>query len=362
MRNTRLEVNINNFYKNIENIQKYVGNKKIMPVIKANAYGTYINKRIDIINNFDIVAVAIVEEAIELRKLGYNKEIFVLNQPSIEDIDNILKYEITIGLSDKIFLENLKYISKPIKVHLEVETGMNRTGVNLKDLAGFIEKIKENKNIIIEGIYTHLSSADYDRNYTALQLEKFRESVSIIKNKIDTIKYIHSSASNGLINYKDNISNLVRPGIIMYGYESSNNINEKLDLYPICKLKTQITFIKAIEAGESIGYSRKYISKNKMKIATIPIGYADGLRREFSNKGEVVINNKTAKIVGNICMDSCMIDVTNIDNVEIGTEVYIWDNKNITLESIAEKCNTINYEILSTISYRVPREFIFENK
>lgn len=362
MRNTRLEVNINNFYKNIENIQKYVGNKKIMPVIKANAYGTYINKRIDIINNFDIVAVAIVEEAIELRKLGYNKEIFVLNQPSIEDIDNILKYEITIGLSDKIFLENLKSITKPIKVHLEIETGMNRTGVNLKDLDRFLDKIKINKNIIVEGIYTHLSSADYDRNYTALQLEKFRESVSIIKNKIDTIKYIHSSASNGLINYKDNISNLVRPGIIMYGYESSNNINEKLDLYPICKLKTQITFIKAIEAGESIGYSRKYISKNKMKIATIPIGYADGLRREFSNKGEVVINNKTAKIVGNICMDSCMIDVTNIDNVEIGTEVYIWDNKNITLESIAEKCNTINYEILSTISYRVPREFIFENK
>lgn len=358
MRNTRLEVDINKFYKNIENIQKYIGNKKLMPVIKANAYGTYINRRLDIINNFDIVAVAIVEEAIELRELGYKKEIFVLNQTSIENIDNILKYEITIGLSDKTFLEKLKYIPKPIKVHLEIETGMNRTGINLKDLDSFIDKIKENKNIIVEGIYTHLSSADYDKNYTELQLEKFRESVTIIKRKIDTIKYIHSSASNGLINYNDNISNLVRPGIIIYGYESFNKINEKLDLYPICKLKTKITFIKDVEVGESISYSRSYISKNKMKIATIPIGYADGLRREFSNKGKVVINNKTAKIVGNICMDSCMIDITNIPNVDYCADVYIWDNENITLEEIANKCNTINYEILSTISNRVPRDFI----
>lgn len=358
MRPTVLEVDINKFNKNIENIQKYVGNKKIMPVIKANAYGTYINKKLEIINKFDIVAIAIVDEAIELRKLGYKKEIFLLNQPSLEEIEDIINYDVTIGLSDDKFLDELSSINNNIKVHLEIETGMNRTGIKLNKLLNFIEKVKENKNIIVEGIYTHLSSADYDENYTKQQLEIFNKAVKIAKEKINTIKYIHSSASNGLINYEDNVSNLVRPGIIMYGYESFEKLNEKLAVEPICKLKTKITFLKELDEGESVSYSRKFISKNKMKVATIPIGYVDGLRRELFNKGKVIVNNKLVPIIGNVCMDSCMIDVTNIENVEVGTEVYIWDNKNITLEDIANECNTINYEILSTVSYRVPRKFI----
>ena len=358
MRNTKLEVDIKKLNQNLEEIKKYVGNKTIMPVIKANAYGTYINKRLDIINNFDIVAVAIVEEAIELRELGYKKEIFVLNQPSIEELDNIIKYDITVGLCDLIFLTKLNNIDSKIKVHLEIETGMNRTGISIENLNEFIKILTLNKNILVEGVYTHLSSADYDKNYTLKQLNKFKYAVNIINKRIDTIKFIHSSASNGLINYNDNISNLVRPGMILYGYKTFDNIDSKIKLEPIAKLKTKITFIKEIEKGESISYSRSFISKDKMKIATIPIGYADGLNRNLSNNGEVVINNNIAKIVGNICMDSCMIDITNIPNAENGTEVYIWDNENITLEDIANKCNTINYEILSTISNRVPRDFI----
>lgn len=358
MRPTIMEVNIDKFNKNINKIKKHVGNKILMPIIKANAYGTYINKNIDIINKFDIVAVAIVDEAIELRKLGYKNEIFILNQPYFEEIENIIKYNITIGISDNIFLEEILKIKKNIKVHLEIETGMNRTGIKIENLKEFVDKIKHKQNIIVEGCYTHLSSADYDKNYTNKQLEIFRESVKIIKDNFDTIKYIHSSASNGLINYSDDISNMVRPGIIMYGYESFKTAKEKIDVEPICKLKTKITFIKEVSKDTSIGYSRKYITENNMKIATIPIGYADGFRRCLLNVGEVIINGKKAKVVGNICMDSCMIDVTNIENVKVGDDVYIWDNKNITLEEIAEKCNTINYEILSTISYRVPRVFI----
>ena len=355
MRKTILEVNIKNFNKNIEKIKKYVGNKKIMPVIKANAYGTYINKRLDVINKFDIVAVATVDEAIEIRKIKYNKEIFVLNPPSISDIENIIKYNIIIGLSDKVFLEALKNINKKIKVHLEIETGMNRTGIKLNDLDDFINLIKENKNIVVEGIYTHLSSADYDKEYTIMQLEKFHSAVEIIKRNFNTIKYIHSSASNGLLYYDDS-SNLVRPGIIMYGYESCDN--KKIKLYPTCKLKTQVIFIKDVDKLESIGYSRKYITKKCMKVATIPIGYADGLRRELSNKGKVIVNGKITHIIGNVCMDSCMIDITDINDVTIGTDVYIWDNELITLQDVANECKTINYEILSTISYRVFREFI----
>lgn len=358
MRPTVMQINVSKFISNIEKIQKYVGDRNLMPVIKANGYGTYINKNLDIINRFDIVAVAIVDEAIELRKLGYEKEIFILNQPYIEEIDSIVKNDITIGLSEKDFLQEISKRKEKVKVHLEIETGMNRTGIKLEELEEFIANVKKADNIEVEGIYTHLSSADYDKEYTEMQLETFRKAVEIVKENFNIIKYIHSSASNGLLNYNDGVSNLVRPGIIMYGYESFEGSKDIIDVEPICELKTKITFIKEIEKDSSISYSRKYISKSKMRVATIPIGYADGFRRSLSNKGEVVVNGKSAPILGSVCMDSCMIDVTNIDNVDIGTDVYIWDNAIRTLEQIAEECDTINYEILSTISGRVPRIYI----
>ena len=199
------------------------------------------------------------------------------------------------------------------------------------------------------------------KNILGKQLNTFEEAVTICKEQFDTIKYIHSSASNGIINYNknDNVSNLVRPGILLYGYEPFENSNEKLKVEPICKLKTKITFLKEIEKGESVSYSRRFIADEKIKIATIPIGYADGLRREIFGKGQVVVNGKIVPIVGNVCMDSCMINVTNVENVEIGTEVYIWDNENIKLEDIAKQCNTINYEILSTILDRVERKMVY---
>lgn len=353
-----MEVNVQAFNKNVKKIQEFVHNKKIMPVIKANAYGTHINKKLEIIDKFDIVAVAIIDEAIELRKNGYKKEIFVLNQPYIDELEDIIKYDITIGLSSDEFLNNIIGLKNKIKVHLEIETGMNRTGIKKEELKKIIVKIKENKNICVEGVYTHLSSADYDQEYTMMQLKKFEEAVNVVIDEFKNIKYIHSSSSNGLLNYDDKISNLVRPGILLYGYKSFEDSNKKINVEPICKLKTKITFLKEINEGESISYSRRFVSNKKMRIATIPIGYADGLRRDSLNDTEVVVNGTKTKVVGSICMDSCMIDVTNIKNVEIGTTVYIWDNELITLEDIAAKHNTINYEMMSTISYRVPRIFI----
>ena len=190
--------------------------------------------------------------------------------------------------------------------------------------------------------------------YTQRQLKKFREAVSLAKKYYD-LKYIHSSASSGLLKYDDGVSNTVRPGIIMYGYKPYKDAN--IDVEPICKLKAKIVFIKEVEQSSSISYSRTFIAPKKMKIATIQIGYADGIRRELSNKGKVVINNKLCNIVGNICMDSLMVDVTNID-VKVGDYAYIWDNNLIKLDDIANICNTINYEIMTCISYRVPRVFI----
>ena len=357
MRITKLEVDTNKFNNNINKIKEYVNGKELMPIIKANGYGTHINKNLNVINNFNIVAVAIVEEAVDLRNIGYTKEIFVLNQPYKDEIEDIINYDITIGISDKSFLEELLKVNNKVRVHLEIETGMNRTGININDLEEYIDKIKTNPNIIIEGTYTHLSSADYDTEYTNRQISIFKKAVDIIKSKVNTIKYVHCEASNGLINYNLDFTNLVRPGLVMYGYPTFDGMNDKISVEPICKLMTKVTFLKDLDANESVSYSRRFISTSKMKVATIPIGYADGLKRSLSNKGSVVINGKKAPIIGSVCMDSCMIDVTNIDDVKVGTDVYIWDNEVITLDDIAEECNTISYEIVAGISDRVPRVF-----
>ena len=210
----------------------------------------------------------------------------------------------------------------------------------------------------VEGVYTHLSSADDNEEYTKKQLDTFDKAVEMVKDNFNNIKYIHCNASNGILYYKDHCYNASRPGIIMYGYESNTGAKNVIDIEPICKLKSKVTFIKKVPSGYSISYNRRFTTERESIIATVPIGYADGIRRALLNKGHVVIRGKLAPIVGTVCMDSFMIDVTDIPGVSIDEDVYIWDNENITLEDIANQCGTINYEILSCISSRVPRKFI----
>lgn len=352
-----MEVNLDNFKYNVKQIQEYVGKDvELMPVIKANGYGTYINKNLDILNMFNIVAVANVDEAVSLRNLGYNKEIFVLNQPFETEIEKIIKYNIVVGISSYDFANKLAETNKKVKVHVEIGTGMGRTGVHPYKIDKFLNNLSS--NIEVEGIYTHFSAADIDEEYSRQQLHSFNIAVDTAKEILGNIKYIHAAASNALLNFPEAHFNLVRPGIILYGYPGADDTFEKINLKPIAKLKAKVTFLKTVEKGTSIGYSRSYITTKETKVATIPIGYADGFRRDFSNGWEVLINGKKAPIIGKVCMDSFMADVTELDDVKLGDEVVIWDNENITLEQLAEKCNTINYEILCTISDRVPRKFI----
>ena len=355
MRPTRLEVNIGNFKYNVEQIKKYT-NKEIMPVIKANAYGTYINKRMEVIKEFDIVAVAMVSEGAELRKKGYEGNIFILNQPSISEIDDIIKHNLTVGISDISFLNECIKKDASFKVHLEIETGMNRTGIQIEDLNRFLDtNIKS--SLKIEGIYTHLSSADTDPEYTSKQISLFQDALDICRSRGINFKYIHVNASNGLLNYPLDFTNLVRPGLLLYGYESYKDCSKKIPLKPVCRLISEVTFVKRVQEEARIGYNGSFICDIDSSIATVPIGYADGIRRELSNKGYVYINSRKAPIVGKICMDSFMIDVTGI-RVNVGDEVVIFDEEHIKLDEVAELCNTISYEILSTISNRVPRVFI----
>ena len=352
-----LEIDLNALEYNIDQIQKCVGNDvKLMPVIKANGYGTYINQQLEIINKFDIVAVANVDEGVYLRNIGYEKEIFVLNQPYETEIDKIIKYNIVVGISSYDFAEKLGQREEKVTVHVEIGTGMGRTGVHPYKIEKYLRNLSS--NIKVEGIYTHFSSADIDDEYSKKQLQSFNIAVNTAKEVLGDIKYIHAAASNALINYPDARFNLVRPGIILYGYAGADDTYEKINLKPIAKLKARISFLKEVDEGTSIGYSRSYITKRKSKIATVPIGYADGFRRTFSNGWEVLIDGKKVPIIGKVCMDSFMVDVTDIEEVKLGDEVVIWDNENITLDELANKCDTIHYELLCTISPRVPRKFV----
>lgn len=197
MRASVMEIDLSNFKYNIEQIQNFVGkNIILMPVIKANAYGTYLNEYIEYIKNFEIVAVAFCTEAISLRRLGFKNKILVLNQPDVLDIKDIISNDISVGVSDRSFLESLANDKAKVSVHIEIETGMGRTGISINDLKEYIRVIKDAKNIQVEGVYTHFSVADCDEDYTNLQIEKFNKAVSIIKEEFGDIRYIHSSASN----------------------------------------------------------------------------------------------------------------------------------------------------------------------
>ncbi len=357
-RPTVMEIDITAFENNLQSIQACVGKQVvIMPVMKANAYGTWLNQT-NVIHQFSIIAVATVDEAIELRKQGFENEIFILNQPDIEEIHKIVDYQITVGISSDSFLEQLGQFGKKVSVHIEIGTGMGRTGIHPNRVQEYINHIQQYPHITIEGIYTHLSSADTDIAYTQKQLQLFNKAVETAEQLVGKLKYIHAAASNGILNFKESHYHLVRPGMILYGYPAAEDTLQKIPLKPVSRLKSKVILLKKVPKGTSIGYARSFITQKETTVATIPMGYADGLRRSLSNKGYVVIKGKKAPIIGNICMDSFMVDVTDIEGVSVGDDVYIWDNEIITLEEVAKLCDTINYEILSTISYRVPRVFV----
>lgn len=361
MRPTVLEIYPDNFKYNFNQIRNYVGNNfTVMPVIKADAYGTFLNRRLEFIQDFGIVAVAISDEGAYLRDLGFENEIFILNQPSIYEIDSIIENHLTVGVANFDFISKLnsaaKVAKKIVKIHLEIETGMNRTGFFISDLQDCIDDILKMSNVYVDGVYSHLSSADVDEKYTEAQYWKFKEATDFLLSKT-SLKYIHLSASNGILNFNKFGFNTVRPGIILYGYKSFDECYEKLDLKPVACLKSKISFIKELPVGEKIGYSGSYILDKPRKIATVPIGYADGLDRSLSNCGSVIVNDTLVPIVGKVCMDSFMIDVSDID-VQLYDDVYIWDNNLLSLEDVAGTANTVNYEFLCRISKRVPRVFI----
>lgn len=359
MRVTKLEVNLNNINYNVKKIKEYIGKDvELMPIVKAYGYGSFINYESDFLNQFNIVGVALLDEAIEVRNSGYKGDIFIL-YPLLED-------ELVIAIENGFIVNSSNFLTidinkissnNKIRTHIEIETGMGRTGLLKDDIDKYLNIINNNKNIILEGIFTHLSSSRTYYDFSIEQLNKFDDIVLYFENKGINFKYKHAICSGGLNDFKDYLYNMVRIGLILYGYYPNATIKQILKLKPAIKLKTKVTFLKEINKGDSVGYNRNFIAKKKSKIATIPFGFGDGLIGLETGEAYVIINSKKAKIIG-ICMDNMMLDVTNID-VNINDDVYIWDNELLTIEQVASWIPDLcSYEILSSISKRVEREII----
>lgn len=352
MRATQLIVNLNNIKHNIIEIKKYLGNEiNIMPIVKSYGYGSHLNECPEILNEFKYVGVAYLDEAIQLRMNGYENEILILYPLTMEEFEMSKKYNFILNGSNIFELIN---DDSKIKIHTEIETGMGRTGLQINKLDDYIKKLKKNSNIILDGLFTHLSTnLDYD--FSIKQINLFEQALNEFNKSNFFPEHIHIGSSGGIQFYKNNLHNMVRIGLLIYGYYPNDSLKNTLKLEPSMLLKTNISYIKTIGENETVGYNKNFIASKKTVIATIPFGFGDGLLTLETGKPYVIINDTKAKIIG-ICMDNMMIDVTEVPNVKLGQEVYIWDNKELTIEELGEWCNGIcNYEVISSISERVPR-------
>ena len=334
-------------------IDKYGQNKKIIAIVKANAYGHGAKEISNFLKSKKIsyLGVANLEEALELKKNKSNAKILIMGSITNEEIVKAirLKIEFTIyDFSQIKFLDRLKNIK--INFHLKIDTGMNRLGLSKNEITQAAKIFSKNKNFIMKGIYTHFAEADKKKSaFTKKQISTFKHCVEYFKKSISSIDFIHASNSSGIINYEDDFFNTIRPGLFIYGLSNEKNLK------PVMSLMTKVIKIRKLNKGDSVSYGRTFIAKRKMKIAVIPLGYADGLPRSLSNKGYLFCKGNKCKIIGRVCMDLTMIDVTNVKNIRIGSNITIFDDKNQTATDIAKMIQTIPYDIVCGISKRVAR-------
>ncbi len=376
------EINLNALENNIKEIRRHVGSSvKIMGVVKADGYGHgYLEVAKTLLENgADCLAVAVLDEAIQLRKCGIDDPILILGytppkyaEELIENdiMPNCYTYELAQAISDAG-----KRLNKNGKIHIKIDTGMGRVGLRYTEnekinqaTVDEIIKISDLPYLEINGIFTHFSVADDDDDeYTVSQFRRFKSVCERVKAAGVKVEICHCCNSAALMRFPEYHMDMVRPGVILYGLKPSSFVpDDILSLKPAMALKAQVTNVKSVEKGTSVSYGRKYISKNEVtKIATVPIGYADGYSRVLSSKTEMIAGGKKCRQIGNICMDQCMIDVTNANNINIGDEVILFgsDGENvIPIEEIADIMGTINYEILCVIGKRIPRVYLRDGK
>lgn len=348
---------------------------KMIAVVKADAYGHGAVPIAHLIENHDYIwgfAAATAEEAVHLRQAGITKPILILGIVFDEYFPELVQYDIRPAvceydeakkLSDEAVLQN-----KTVHIHIALDTGMTRIGyADIPESVEEIKKIAELPNLEIEGMFTHFARADeYDRSPAMVQLERYQDFSKRVEEAGVDIPLHHCSNSAGIIRVPEANLSIVRAGITIYGiYPSSEVERDIVKLAPVMELKSHITYVKDVPAGAAISYGGTYVADKKKLVATIPVGYADGYPRQLSNKGWVLIHGKKAPILGRVCMDQFMADVTEIDNVKKGDEVTLLGRDGdefISIEEMGDLCGRFSYEFACDISPRVPRVYIKDGK
>ena len=364
------KIYLDNLAHNIREIRKTVKkNTLITAVIKANAYGhgSIETAKVFLENGASRLAVATLSEAIELRRAGIDAPILILGYTPKSQHSLVIEYDISqtiYSFEDALALSKAaSEQNKTGTIHIKIDSGMGRIGFLPEDGAiDEIINISKLPNIYIEGIFTHFATADEkDKAYTRLQFERFSTVVDKLEKKGLSIPIKHVSNSAAIIELPEYELDMVRPGIILYGYYPSNDVNkDRIKLKPAMTVKAKISHLKTVPKGTGISYGQIFVTDRESKIATIPIGYADGFTRILSSKAEVSIKGKRVPVVGRICMDQCMLDVTDVEDVKVGDEVVLlgYEEGQPDAVEIGEKLNTISYEILCGVGRRIPRVYI----
>ena len=363
---TWAEINLDNIEFNLNNIKKLLNeDTKVCTVLKANAYGHGSVEIAKFLENkkVDYFAVARLEEAIELRQNNIKIPILCLGFVPEESLEFAIENNITLTIYSLEMAEKLNAISERRNtkacIHIKIDTGMSRIGFEVNEQSiEQIPKIYNLSNLYIEGIYTHFAKADeIDKEFTNEQVEKFKYIVECIEEKGINIPIKHVSNSAAIMDIPNLNFNMVRCGIVLYGYYPSDEvIKNRLNLKPAMTLKTRISHIKELEQNTGVSYGLTYRTSNKERIATIPIGYADGFTRMQKNP-KVSIKGEIFDIVGRICMDQCMVKIDKDIDIKIGDEVIIFGDSSRSVDNIAKDLGTINYEIICMVSRRVDRVY-----
>jgi len=364
------EINLDNLAHNMREVKKSVKEGTLITaVVKANAYGhgSVYAARTFLKNGADRLAVATLAEAIELRNAGIDVPILILGYTPVSQYSSVIEHDITQTIynleSARAFSQTAGKLNKTGYIHIKIDSGMGRIGFLPTDKSvNDILEISKLPNIMVEGIFTHFATADEkDKTYTYTQYERFMYVINKLEERGLSIPVKHVSNSAAIIDLPDFNLNMVRAGIMLYGYYPSDEVHkERVNLLPAMSLKARISHVKAVPADTGISYGQIFVTKRESKIATIPIGYADGFTRMLSSKGEAYIKGRIVPIVGRICMDQCMLDVTEIEDVKVGDEVILfgYEEGSLNADDIAAKLNTISYEILCMVGRRVPRVYV----
>lgn len=359
------EVDLKAIRHNIEEIQKCVrGGAKFCAVVKANAYGhgAVAVARTAVEAGADYLAVAILEEALELRSAGFCEPVLILGHTPLEQSARIVAHDITQTVSS---LEAAAALSqeaarqkRTVKVHLKIDTGMGRIGVRPEEAGSVAARIAALPGVLLEGVFSHFASSDSaDKRAAKEQLARFALALRCIEAAGVRIAIRHIANSAAILEMPEAHFDMVRAGIIVYGLWPSEEVARSVALRPALRLKARVSYVKALPAGEAISYGGMFRTARASRIATLPIGYADGYTRLLSGKAKAEVNGRLAPVVGRICMDQCMLDVSDVGEVRVGDEVTLLGGALVGAEDLARLLGTIHYEVVCMVGARVPRVY-----